>query len=110
MSSRRGGARKGSGRKPKSQTLGKPGQQKNQPSLVNFFGSQNTDITVNPTIAEEKHEETKINDSPTNTLPTVEAPQTIPNYDADPNDYEETPQMRGKKLRVQSIYLFNATS
>ena len=98
MPNRRGGARKNSGRKPMNQTWGKPGQRKDQPSLRNFFQSQNEtsiDNTIN-TIPEIQHQEEE-------KVEPTEPPTVLPNYDVDPIDYEDD-NARGKRT-IGSINL-----
>ena len=105
MPSRRGGARKNAGRKRRSQTLGRPGEQRNQPSLQNFFGSQESTATLTQAVAETKDDDD---------LPLIEAPmpmpieaaeaveavrpQFMPNNDVDPMDYDDNIHSKGKRL------------
>lgn len=95
MPNRRGGARKNSGRKPMNQTWGKPGQRKDQPSLRNFFQSQN-ETSIDNTIPEIQHQEEE-------KVEPTEPPTVLPNYDVDPIDYEDD-NARGKRT-IGSINL-----
>ena len=102
MSSRRGGTQKNSSRKRRSQTLGRSDEQRNQPSLQTFFGSQENNTTLTPIVVEMKENKD---------LPIIEAPMPMPieaakavrptimaNNDVDPMNYDNDIHSKGEML------------
>ena len=74
MHSRRGDVQKNSERKRRSQTLGRPGEQMNQPRVPTFFGSQESNTTLTPTVT------------------------IMPNNDVDPMNYDKDIHSKGNRL------------
>ena len=95
MPSLRGGARNNSGRKLKSLTRGRPGEQRNQPSFANFFESRSTQETVPPLLAiTQGNQEEKI--EAVQPVPEVAERLLFPNFDADLMNYENNQHAREK--------------
>ena len=83
MPSRRGGVRKNAGRERRSERLGSPGQQRNQPSLSNFFRSEATNTTAHTTPREIEEVAVQFERNVFE-----DQPQNLPNYDAKPVDLD----------------------